>query len=49
MEKNKPPSERIIDKYLVRLNEVHVNEITITFGNKELKEFGLGKTKSRAD
>ena len=46
MDKNKSPSERIIDKYLKWLNEVHVNEIIVSFGNTELKEFGLEKTKA---
>ena len=48
MEKCKPPSERIIDKYLERLNEVHVNEIIVSFKNTDLKQFGIGKTKADA-
>jgi hypothetical protein len=46
MEKRKPPSERIIDKYLERLNEVYVNEVVVLFKNTDLKEFGVGKTKA---
>ena len=46
MEKCKNPSERIIDNYLERLNEVRVNEIIVSLKNPDLKEFGIGKTKA---
>lgn len=46
MEKRKSPSERIIDKYLERLDEVQVNEIIVSFKNIDLKEFGIAKTKA---
>jgi len=46
MAKRKPPAERIIDKYLKRLNEVHVDEIVVSFKNTDLKEFAVGKTRA---
>ena len=36
----KRPSDRIIDKYLNRINELKVNEIVIKLRKEELGEFG---------
>ena len=46
MEKHKSPSERIIDRYLERINEAQVNEIIVSFKNKNLTELNIGKTKA---
>lgn len=48
MKKQEPTSERIISRYLERINEVVVDEIVVTFANSDLEKYGISIAKSKA-